>query len=47
MMTPRDPYVVSMSKLVDPYGKAKNDYEIFKNIARVMGVEEKFTEGRR
>ena len=46
MMTPRDPYVVSMSKLVDPYGKAKNDYEIFKNIARVMGVEEKFTEGR-
>ena len=46
MMTPRDPYVVSMSKLVEPYGKAKNDYEIFKSIARVMGVEDKFTEGR-
>ena len=46
MMTPRDPYVISMSKLVDPYGKAKNDYEIFKGIAAVMGVEEKFTEGR-
>ncbi len=46
MMTPRDPYVISMSKLVDPYGKAKNDYAIFKGIAAVMGVEEKFTEGR-
>ncbi|MDC3173843.1 molybdopterin guanine dinucleotide-containing S/N-oxide reductase, partial [Candidatus Pelagibacter sp.] len=46
MMTPRDPYVVSMSKLVDPYGQAKNDFEIFKGIAKKMGVEEKFTEGR-
>ena len=46
MMTPRDPYVVSMSKLVEPYGKAKNDYEIFTGIAKKMGVEEKFTEGR-
>ena len=46
MMTPRDPYVVSMSKLVEPHGKAKNDYEIFSGIARKMGVEEKFTEGR-
>ena len=46
MMTPRDPYVVSMSKLVEPHGKAKNDYEIFSGIARQMGVEEKFTEGR-
>ena len=46
MMTPRDPYVVSMSKLVEPYGKAKNDFEIFAGIAKKMGVEEKFTEGR-
>ena len=46
MMTPRDPYVVSMSKLVDPYGQAKNDFEIFKGIAKKMDVEEKFTEGR-
>ena len=40
------PYVVSMSKLVEPYGKAKNDFEIFAGIAKKMGVEEKFTEGR-
>ncbi len=46
MMTPRDPYVVSMSKLIEPYGKSKNDFEIFKGIARKMGVEKKFTEGR-
>ena len=29
MMTPRDPYVVSMSKLVEPFGLAKNDFDIF------------------
>ena len=46
MMTPRDPFVVSMSKLVEPFGKAKNDYEIFSGIAKKMGVEKKFTEGR-
>ena len=46
MMTPRDPYVVSMSKLVEPYGKAKNDFEIFAGIAKKMNLEEKFTEGR-
>ena len=46
MMTPRDPYVVSMSKLVEPYGKAKNDFEIFAGISKKMNLEEKFTEGR-
>jgi len=46
MMTPRDPYVVSMSKLIEPYKQARDDYEIFSNIAKRMGVEDKFTEGR-
>ena len=46
MMTPRDPYVVSMSKLVEPHGLARNDFEIFSGIAKQMGVEKKFTEGR-
>ena len=46
MMTPRDPYVVSMSKLIEPHGKAKNDFEIFKGISRVMGLEQDFTEGK-
>ena len=46
MLTPRDPYVVSMSKLVEPFGLAKNDFDIFKGIANKMGVEKIFTEDR-
>ncbi|MEI4196891.1 molybdopterin guanine dinucleotide-containing S/N-oxide reductase [Roseovarius sp. E0-M6] len=45
-MTPRDPYVVSMSKLTDPYEQARDDFEILAGIAREMGCEEAFTEGR-
>jgi biotin/methionine sulfoxide reductase len=45
-MTPRDPYLVSMSKLTDPYGKSKNDYHIFAGIARLMGAEADFTKNR-
>ena len=45
-MTPRDPYVVSMSKLTEPYGKSKNDYDIFSGIARLMNVEADFTKNR-
>lgn len=45
-MTPRDPYIVSMSNLTRPYGQSRNDFEIFAGIARVMGVEQDFTEGR-
>ena len=45
-MTPRDPYVVSMSKLTEPNGQARDDYDIFAGIAEEMGVGEAFTEGR-
>jgi len=45
-MTPRDPYVVSMAKLTEPYGQARDDYEIFAGIAHAMGLGEAFTEGR-
>ena len=45
-MTPRDPYVVSMSKLTEPYGQARDDYEIFAGIAAAMGVGDEFTAGR-
>ena len=45
-MTPRDPYFVSMSKLTEPYGKSKNDYHIFAELARLMNVESDFTENR-
>lgn len=45
-MTPRDPYVVSMSKLTEPYGQSRDDFEIFAGLAEAMGVRQTFTEGR-
>ena len=45
-MTPRDPYIVSMSKLTEPYRQSRNDFDIFTGIARAMGIEQDFTEGR-
>ena len=45
-ITPRDPYVVSMSKLTEPFGQSRDDYDIFAGIARAMGVEDEFTQGR-
>ncbi len=45
-LTARDPYVVSMSRLTEPYGQARDDYEIFSGIAREMGVDASFTEDR-
>lgn len=45
-VTPRDPYLVSMSKLTEPFGQARDDYEIFAGIASVMGAGQDFTEGR-
>ena len=45
-LTPKDPYVVLMSKLVEPHAQSRNDYDIFSGISRIMGVEKEFTEGR-
>ena len=30
----------------EPLGEARNDYDIFTNLARAYGVEDRFTEGR-
>ena len=32
--------------MVPPVGEARNDYDIFANIAQRMDVEDAFTEGR-
>ena len=45
-ITTRDPYMVSMSRLAAPYGQARDDHAIFAGIARAMGAETAFTEGR-
>ena len=43
----RDPYLVAMQQVVEPFGEARNDYDIFRGIARELGEEESFTaEGR-
>ncbi|MEQ6202299.1 molybdopterin guanine dinucleotide-containing S/N-oxide reductase [Sulfitobacter sp. HNIBRBA2951] len=45
-LSPRDPYVVVMSKAIEAAGAARDDYDIFRGIAARMGVEEAFSEGR-
>jgi len=45
-MTPRDPFVISMDKAIEPIGEARNDYDIFAGIALNMGTKDAFTEGR-
>ena len=44
-LTPRDPYVILMSKLVEPHCDSRSDYEIFSNIAHLMGKGQEFTCG--
>jgi DmsA/YnfE family anaerobic dimethyl sulfoxide reductase A subunit len=39
-------FLVAMQKAVEPAGEAKTNYDICREIARRMGVEDKFTEGR-
>jgi len=41
-----DRYMVAMSKVVEPYGQARDDYEIFRGLAQRLGCEAQFTEGR-
>ena len=45
-MAPFDPYIVSMEKSSEPPIGVRSDFEIFTGIARRMGVEAEFTEGR-
>lgn len=42
----RDRFIIAMKKAVDPVGEARNDYDIFRGLARRIGVEKAFTEGR-
>ncbi len=44
--SPRDPYLVAMHQVADPVGSSRDDYEILSGVARCMGVEHEFTDGR-
>ncbi len=41
--SPRDPYVVVMSKATEPVGSSRNDFDILTGIASKMGLEQAFT----
>ena len=42
----RDRFIMAMQQAVDPVGKARNDFDIFSDLADRLGFKEKFTEGR-
>lgn len=42
----RDDLMVAMKKLIDPVGEARDDYEIFSDIARHLGKLNAFSENR-
>ena len=41
-----DPLLVAMHQVAEPYGQARDDYAIFADLARRLGAETAFTEGR-
>jgi biotin/methionine sulfoxide reductase len=41
-----DPLMIAMHRIAEPYGQARDDYEIFCGLAERMGVLESFSEGR-
>jgi biotin/methionine sulfoxide reductase len=41
-----DHLMVAMHRITAPYAKARNDFDVFTDLAARLGVSEKFTEGR-
>lgn len=46
MMNRRDPTLLYMSPVIDRMGAARDDYDIFRGLARAMGFEDALTDGR-
>lgn len=44
--TPTDPFMIAMHRLAKPFGQSRDDYDIFTDLARRLGKEQAFTEGR-
>src|SRR5258708_8620569 len=42
----RDRFVIAMHRAIRPVGEARDDYDIFADLAERMGTKEAFTEGR-
>ncbi len=45
-MSQRDPYMMRVEQAVPPPPGVRDDYDIFRGIARQMGLEEQFSEGK-
>ena len=43
---PTDPLMIAMQRVLEPYGQARDDYEIFCGLAERLGVLPAFSEGR-
>ncbi|MEO8856350.1 MAG: molybdopterin-dependent oxidoreductase [Burkholderiaceae bacterium] len=43
---PTDPLMVAMHRVAEPHGMARDDYDIFADLAERMGARQAFTEGR-
>ncbi len=43
---PRDSFVLAMHKAIEPVGEARSDHAIFVDLARRLGCETAYTEGR-
>jgi biotin/methionine sulfoxide reductase len=41
-----DPLLVAMHRIAEPFGLARDDYDIFADLAERLGAREPFTEGR-
>ena len=44
--SPRDGYLFASRRVVEPWREARDDFAIFRGIARELGVESEYTEGR-
>jgi biotin/methionine sulfoxide reductase len=42
----RDRYMVAMRQILPPHEQARDDYDIFRGLAKRLGCEDAFTEGR-
>jgi biotin/methionine sulfoxide reductase len=42
----RDAFILAMHRAIDPVNEARNDFDIFRALARRLGYEDAFTEGR-
>ena len=45
-LAPRDPYMVFMSKVIEPVGESKSDFEIFSGLAEKFDLKNDYTDNK-